>query len=165
MPSKYSALKNQFQQRVPEDATFAEKVSVRKARYMQAGTNSTAQASRALMSCIYDKEQHEECISELNIDIATYKAIILTLLEQRNEDSFKNEFGTFSAIVTPSAKVVDPDEFRRWIEANGMHDLLSVPASRAGMIVKEHALEGKPLPPGTELTVYTELKITKTKGQ
>lgn len=143
------------------ESEYFHKVKAMKRQLIECGCTTLADAAARF-------EKNEEMITDLEDDVRDCKiikealeAIILDLFEKDGLTKAVTGAGVFSRMDVPQVKMENRGDFYAWLEANGMRDLFSVNINTANMVVKEALLAGKPLPPGTSISMRTTIRRTK----
>jgi hypothetical protein len=165
---KYSALKDKLPAFVPEEAWQA-KVEDMKYKILDGADNPEDANLAALKAKFVDlklqKQSLEDEIKDLNISIEALNQLITVRMEASGQQNVKFEDGiTLYIKDEPLPQVVDRFAFNQWITDTNQQALFSVNAKTMSGLVKGLLLEGKPQPPGVEVSMKTSIAILGLKG-
>jgi len=102
-----------------------------------------------------EKKDLEDQLKDINTRREAINQLLLPTMEDTGESKFTNSYGTFYLRDEPYSKVVDKQQYLKWIVEKGLEALLAVPYQSTNAQVKSLLEEGEATPPGIEVFLKT----------
>jgi hypothetical protein len=158
---KYSEFTGKIGAETPGD-NWA-KITAAKRELLEKGITTIELAAARYQTISVDLDVLEEDAATLRLYRQAVEQILLDLFERDRIKNVTTDFGLFSRVDIPQVKMDNKQEFYAWLKSQGMDDLFTVNANTANMIVKEALLAGKDLPPGTSISMRTNIRMKGKK--
>jgi hypothetical protein len=156
---KYDGLLSALPREVDISA-YQQKVEARKAEF--GGVGQPAPAARRYRELRDRKDELEDLLSVVNLDIAAAEQLLHEAYEHAGITSVKLDDGSSVRIqFEPVARIEDREAFRRWCLENGLEAQLMLPYQTTNSLVKERLLDGEPEPSGVKTYVRTKTVLTR----
>jgi hypothetical protein len=161
MPSKYAKLRDSLPH-FQHEQTFQDKVNAVKTRIC--GENpedaNVSYLASELLRLKSEKEQFENCISNLNIQIEAASQLIIERMQSEEIEKISLSNGSTCYLayeVYPSIK--NKSALIDWVKKHKMSSSLALPWQTLRGVCNEFSLAGKPLPEGVEAYIKVSARI------
>jgi hypothetical protein len=159
-PKKYAKFKNEpnWQMKIDEQKlnlqanNYKDKISLAK----------ILQSARAL------KEEKEQEVSQLNVEIEAATQMLTELLTEEGINSFETSDGwKFIGKVSVFVSISDEGkaEFYQWLRKHDHGEMFSVNYMTASAMVKERIENGLEIPPGVKIFAKESITVYKPRGE
>lgn len=156
---KYSHVLSSLR-KLEQEPTYQQKIDAVKQKI---GRQSAGELAHMYRGVRQQKDELEEQISELNIEVEALCQLMQDEFETQGITSVKLESGgSVSIQPEPYMQVKDKDVFRNWVVAQGLENLMSLPWQTANSLAKERLVNGEPHAPGTEMFVKMKVVLRKS---
>lgn len=103
--------------------------------------------------------RHAAELAPFNEAMEQLEAVMLDALNQLGSNSMKTDAGTVYKSTRVSYSIADPDEFRNFVEANGLPQLYENRPSKEAL--EHYVAGGNPLPPGIKRSSDVTINVRK----
>jgi hypothetical protein len=156
---KYTSVLRGLPQYAGEDASIKEQVN---AKRIEIGVLTPGEAAAGYRKARDKKDALEGQVSEINIEVTAYEAILHEVYELAGITSLKLSDGaTVGTYVEPYSSVEDAEAYRVWCLEQDLGNRMTLPWATTNSLTKERILEGEPPPPGVKVYVKTKTRLSR----
>lgn len=161
---KYSHLVGKVEAAPVKDQSWQQKVDKERADNVPPNTEIMAVAEqwRYLKK---EKQDLEDEIAKLNIRLEARTQYMIDWLENNGMDKFTmSGGGTFYIKDEPTCSVKDRVAFRKWVDEQGLSEMLTMNYNTMNGMVKKRLIAGQPMPDGVEAFMLRKMGTLGVKG-
>jgi len=158
---KYDSLVDHLEKAPEEKSDYQIKVDKFKATFLATCPDaSPAELARCYCEARAEKERIAEIQYDNNLAIEAYSQLLIAAYETHDMHSITLTNGQSVATqVEPFASVKDKDAFRKWVIANHLEKLMSLPYQTMNALTKERLMAGEPEPDGVVVHLKTKVVL------
>ena len=105
------------------------------------------------------KKRHAQELAPYTEAMTALEGVIMQALNANGGTSIKTPHGTAFTVSKTTYGIADPEEFRKFVEAEGRPDFYENRVSNEAL--KAYVEAGNPLPPGVKVSTFVSLNVRK----